>query len=72
MRTTTLYSDGLSCPSCIGKIEGRLAAVPGVTRSQVHVTTGRIEVDHDPEVADTQALVDAVTAAGYDARPRGF
>lgn len=72
MRTTNLYSSDLSCPSCIGKIEGRLARLSGVERSTVHVATGRIEVVHDPETADTDALVDAVAQAGYHAAPRGF
>jgi len=72
MRTTNLYSDGLTCPSCVGKIEGRLAKIPGVERSKVHVTTGRIEIEHDPEVADTDTLVATVAEAGYVAAPRGF
>lgn len=72
MRTTNLYSDDLSCPSCIGKIEGRLARLPGVESSKVHMATGRIEVTHDPEAADTDALVAAVSEAGYQAAPRGF
>jgi copper chaperone len=72
MRTTNLYSDELSCPSCVGKIEGRLARLAGVERARVHVTTGRIEVEHDDTVVDASALVDAVAAAGYRAAPRGF
>jgi copper chaperone len=72
MRTTNLYSDGLSCPSCVGKIEGRLRQLPGVERSTVHVTTGRIEVHHDEQVADVPALVGAIAEAGYQAAPRGF
>lgn len=71
-RTTNLYSSDLSCPSCIGKIEGRLARLPGVERSEVHVATGRIEVVHDPDTTDTDALVAAVAEAGYQAEPRGF
>lgn len=72
MRTTNLYSDDLSCPSCVGKIEGRLARLDGVDSAQVHMATGRIEVTHDPDVADTDALVAAVAEAGYHAAPRGF
>ncbi len=72
MTTTNLYSDDLSCPSCIGKIEGRLARLPGVEGATVHVSTGRIEVHHDPELVDTGALVAAVADAGYRSAPRGF
>ena len=71
LRTTTLYSDDLTCPSCIGKIETRLGALGGVERASVHTTTGRIEVVHDPAVPVAD-LVAAVAAAGYTAAPRGF
>jgi copper chaperone len=70
--TTNLYSDELSCPSCVGKIEGRLGQLPGVRATTVHVTTGRIEVEHDPGSTDTAALVAAIADAGYRAAPRGF
>jgi copper chaperone len=70
--TTNLYSDELSCPSCVGKIEGRLAQLPGVRAATVHVTTGRIEVEHDASATGTSALVAAVADAGYRAAPRGF
>lgn len=72
MRTTNLYSSDLSCPSCIGKIEGRLSRLPGVEHAEVHLGTGRIEVTHDPDEVGTDALVAAVAEAGYQAAPRGF
>ena len=40
LRTTNLYSNDLSCPSCIGKIEGRLAALNGVV---AHACAGRVQ-----------------------------
>lgn len=72
LRTTNLYSSELSCPSCIAKIEARLAGLDGVERGTVHFSTGRIEVVHDPDVASVDDLVEAVRAAGYAAAPRGF
>ena len=72
LRTTNLYSDELSCPSCIGKIEGRLRGLAGVEQANVHTTTGRIEVVHDPQAAPVADLVAAVAEAGYRAAPRGF
>jgi copper chaperone len=72
MRTTNLYSDELSCPSCIGKIEQRLRRLPGVEAATVHFGSGRIEIRHDPAVTATDHLVAAVRDAGYTAAPRGF
>ena len=47
IRTTNLYSNELTCPSCIAKIETRLAALDGVEKGTVHFSTGRIEIVHD-------------------------
>ncbi len=69
--TTTLYSDELTCPSCVPKIEKRLRALAGVERGTVHFGSGRIEVLHAPETT-VDELVDAVRDAGYHAAPRGF
>lgn len=71
-KTTSLYSDDISCPSCIGKITDRLDALDGVERAAVHTGTGRIEIVHDPERARVTDLVAAVADAGYAAAPRGF
>ncbi len=65
---TILRSSELSCPSCIVKIEKSLKAVPGVSEAKVHFTTGRIDVEHDDRQAPVEKLVEAVRAAGYEAR----
>ncbi len=64
--TTILRSDGLTCPSCVARIERALERVPGVRAARVHFATGRIEVEHDA-LAPAADLVAAVRAAGYDA-----
>ena len=71
-RKTILRSDEFTCPSCVTKIEKKLATVPGVADSKVHFNTGRIEIRHDPTEAPVDALVAAVEAAGYHARPGAF
>lgn len=68
MKKTILRSQELSCPSCVAKIEKALKAVPGVSEAKVYFNTGRIEVQHDPQQAEDQKLVQAVRAAGYEAR----
>lgn len=69
--TTTLYSTGLHCPSCVMKIETALKAMDGVSRAKVHFTTGRIVVDHDPKRTTSGALARTIRAVGYDARTVG-
>lgn len=65
---TILRSDELSCPSCVRKIENSLHGLEGVYEATVHFTTGRIEVEHDPETAPPQRLVEQVEQMGYSAR----
>ena len=69
---TQLRSRELSCPSCVAKIEKALKNVPGVQDATVHFNTGRIEVEHNPDTADTEKLVDAVRRAGYAANVAPF
>ena len=69
---TVLRSDELSCPSCVPKIEKALNALPGVENAEVRFNSGKIEVEHDPERASVEALVEAVRGTGYEARPSAF
>ena len=65
---TLLRSQELSCPSCVAKIEKALKAVDGVQDAKVHFNTGRIEVEHDPDQAAGETLVEAVRSVGYESR----
>lgn len=69
---TVLRSDEFTCPSCIDKIEKKLARVDGVENAKVHFATGRIVVEHDRAKASVDDLVRAVKSAGYTAVPRSF
>ncbi len=72
MVKTVLRSDELSCPSCVAKIEKALQALPGVATALVRFNTGRIEVEHDPQLVTVGALVQTVQGTGYSARPAAF
>ncbi|GAA1927661.1 heavy metal-associated domain-containing protein [Streptomyces sodiiphilus] len=62
---TVLRAEGFSCPSCVGKIEKRVARLDGVTAVKVHFASARVEVDHDPSRVSGDDLVAAVAKAGY-------
>ncbi|MGU3664655.1 heavy metal translocating P-type ATPase [Methylobacterium sp. A49B] len=66
---TLLAIEGMSCASCVGRIERGLAAVPGVTGASVNLAIGRAAIRHPEGVVSTDDLVAAVAAAGYEARP---
>ncbi|TFC93902.1 MULTISPECIES: heavy-metal-associated domain-containing protein [Cryobacterium] len=69
---TILRADGFSCPSCVAKIEKQIGRLAGVTAVTVFFSSARIEVDHDPAVVSTDALIAAVGKAGYTARLAAF
>ncbi|HMN21387.1 MAG TPA: heavy-metal-associated domain-containing protein [Ottowia sp.] len=69
---TILRSDELSCPSCIGKIEKALKALPGVIEAKVHFNSGRIDVEHDTTQVNAERLQEAVRNVGYGTRISAF
>ncbi|MBN3742733.1 heavy metal translocating P-type ATPase, partial [Burkholderia sp. Tr-20355] len=60
--------DGMTCASCVSRVEKALANVPGVTRASVNLATERATVDAAAGVSASQ-LADAVKQAGYGATP---
>ena len=72
MKKTLLRSQELSCPSCVAKIEGALKALNGVSDAKVFFNTGKIEVQHDPQIVKSDELVQAVKSVGYEAREAAF
>ncbi|WP_188053892.1 heavy metal translocating P-type ATPase [Sphingosinithalassobacter sp. CS137] len=57
--------EGMTCASCVGRVERAIAQVPGVTGVSVNLATERAEVRFDEGRADPAALADAVSKAGY-------
>ncbi|WEF33420.1 heavy metal translocating P-type ATPase [Pseudoduganella chitinolytica] len=57
---------GMSCASCVGRVEKALRAVPGVTDASVNLATETARVAGP---ASAEALRAAVAAAGYEAEP---
>lgn len=69
---TVLRAAGLSCPSCVAKIEKQVGRLVGVKSVAVRFNSGRIEVEHDASAASVERLVEAVAKAGYSAEPSPF
>ena len=59
-----LSIEGMSCASCVGRVEKALSKVPGVSAATVNLATEHARVDADASVNASQ-LVEAVEAAGY-------
>ncbi|MDI5984226.1 heavy metal translocating P-type ATPase [Halomonas sp. M4R5S39] len=65
--TLELTVKGMSCASCVGRVERKLAGVPGVLDASVNLATSTATLKVIAEAVTPQALIEAVQAAGYDA-----
>ncbi|WP_223483990.1 heavy metal translocating P-type ATPase [Pseudomonas sp. A-RE-19] len=61
-----LSIDGMTCASCVGRVERALAKVPGVKSVSVNLANERAHLELLGQV-DPQTLIGAVTKAGYSA-----
>lgn len=64
----TLAIAGMSCASCSNRVEKALAKVPGVLSAEVNLVMETAQVSGLADVATLSALIDAVVAAGYQAK----
>ena len=67
--TLELGIGGMSCASCVRRVERALERVPGVTEVAVNLATERAHVTARAGSIDAATLAAAVTNAGYEARP---
>lgn len=64
----TLSVEGMTCASCVGRVERAIRAVPGVTDATVNLTTEKAQVTlTSPDLAGD--VVSAVEKAGYGVEP---
>src|SRR4051795_3667625 len=66
----TLPVEGMTCASCVNRIERFLRKTPGVESATVNLATEIATIHYLPYVADRGAIVGAIEAAGYDVRDR--
>ena len=65
-QTLELSIDGMTCASCVGRVERALNKVPGVKAVSVNLANERAHLQLLGQV-DAQTLLDAVSKAGYGA-----
>lgn len=60
--------EGMTCASCVRRVEKSLAKVPGVSSALVNLATEKATVRFDPATVTPGDLRQAVKKAGYDVR----
>jgi len=68
--TTALAIEGMTCASCVARVEKALARVPGVDSASVNLATETAEVRLADAGLAPDALIAAVKKAGYGAHLR--
>lgn len=63
----SLLVEGMTCASCVGRVERALKEVPGVQTAAVNLATERADITFT-SLADPQAAVRAIESAGYTVR----
>ncbi len=58
--------DGLSCASCVKRVETALSAIPGVATAHANLATNAVEVRYDAPASPAN-IAEALTTAGYPA-----
>src|SRR5436190_6577683 len=66
----SLNIGGMTCASCVARVERSLKKVPGVKEAAVNLATERAAVHYDPMQVGVAEMVAAVEKAGYEAAPR--
>jgi len=64
-----LAIEGMTCASCVARVEKSIARVPGVESVTVNLATESAHVEASAPIDDA-ALIAAVSRAGYGARPK--
>jgi Cu+-exporting ATPase len=68
--TRELAISGMTCATCVGRVERALSAVPGVIRAEVNLASENASVEGVAGLLRPADLIAAVRRAGYDAELR--
>ena len=63
----SLAIEGMTCASCVGRVEKAIRGVPGVIDASVNLATQRARVVFDADETDIAGVVQAVDNVGYPA-----
>jgi Cu+-exporting ATPase len=69
LHTLALSIEGMSCASCVNRIEKALKGAPGVVTATVNLASEKAWITLDPEVkTSSQQLIEIIRQTGYQAR----
>lgn len=66
MEKVSLIVAGMSCGHCIKAIEGSVGELPGVMKVQVHLESGKVDVEYNPIEISLDKIKGTIDDQGYD------
>ena len=61
--------EGMTCASCVSRVEKKLASLEGVREVEVSLATEQVLIDYTPALLDFEVLRSALEEAGYHLLP---
>ncbi|MEM6904860.1 MAG: heavy metal-associated domain-containing protein, partial [Pseudomonadota bacterium] len=68
-RRIDLVIPGMRCAGCMTAVEACLTSAPGVNSARANLSAHTARVEIMPGLTDAEALIEALAAEGYQARP---
>ncbi len=65
MKNVTFRTEGMSCPSCVKKIEVAVSRLPGVSTVQVLFTTAKVKTSFDETLTNESIIAATIDRLGY-------
>lgn len=66
MQQKTLNVQGMSCGSCVNKIEGNVSKITGVASVQVLLSDGKVDVSYNDSAVDLKEIKKVIEDTGYN------
>ena len=63
----SLQVKGMSCEHCVQSVTQALEALDGISKVKVRLKRARADVQYDPDRVTPDAMIEAITNAGYEA-----
>jgi Cu+-exporting ATPase len=69
MKKEVYTVEGMSCAACSSAVERVTRKLPGVKRSDVNLTTGKLLIEYDERAVTPDMIIAKVTKAGFGCQP---
>ncbi|MBB5355278.1 copper chaperone [Anoxybacillus mongoliensis] len=66
--TITLQVQGMTCGHCKAAVTNALQELDGVSRVEVHLQEGTVDVEYDETKVSVDKLKEAIEEQGYDVK----